>query len=259
MADKLTARLSSIIATDLEQWLPAAIDAHLENGGAEPHRTDGGWWHPSALSNDCEARMAFDFLGVPQDATLPARTRRVFDNGHGRDRYYKQYLADAGLSLLKGDWVKGGCPACGLGSKGPHPRHPSRHICLPDVRIRGEIDDYIQTPEGPYVFECKTKNDALWRALRQPDPEHIIQCQPYMVAKGTAGALILYENKNDQQVKVFRIPHDRELWERTLERLAMVVERLQRGEMLIRSCRYCDHKTCATFDFDKAWQEKGWK
>jgi hypothetical protein len=258
VAEKLSNQLKALVAPDVPTWLKATIDRHLEGDRTQDaSHIDAGWWHPSALSATCEASLAFQFLGIPSDEKMEPRTRRIFDVGNDGDRRWKRYYQEAGITTLKDDWLPGACHGCGTFDKhsGGNVCHASRHICIPEVCIRGEFDDEIETPEGIFIAETKTKNDALWKAMQAPDPEHIIQVQPYMVARARPKTILVYENKNNQEVKMFEVAYDPELWEQILGRLRSVLMKLRAEEMLLRSCRRCKHSFCPVFDFIKATRD----
>lgn len=218
-------------------WLLAELE---QRWPAPNKRVDPGWFHPSALSHPCDAFLAFQFLGIQPRMDLPKpQTRRIFDNGHARDRDWKGYLEDTGLSVAswqhsaKHALLSDGAPCiCPCGTPCP----PPRHICIPEHRIRGELDDLVVVPGKPLsVFEFKTKNSNLWDTMTGPDSDHIVQVQPYMYATGAKQTQIVYENKNNQQLKEFTIDFRPLLWDSIVLRVHKIMDQLATGQTPLRT------------------------
>lgn len=155
---------------------------------------------------------------MPKQEKVGAQLRRIFDNGNGRDLSWKEYLFKSGLSLVKSK--KGVCPKCGDSRA-----DLGRHICMPEHAIRGEFDDLVRNPHDGSIeiVEIKTMREDLWKDLKGARGDHILQTYPYMKASGAERALIVYENKNNQDVKIFREPFLWKTWEGLLARLAGIV------------------------------------
>lgn len=222
--EKLESSLAQVIAKNKpEEWLLAHVESTAEKNYR--FRDDAGWFHPSGLYQHCDAKLAFQLLGVEQRGTIPARTIRIFDNGTGRDGYWKQYLQQAGLSIAVDYAINQQCEGC-LGWY-----FSSRHTCLPDLRIRGECDDIIKHPTTGEVsiFEFKTTSTDQYEALKAPFPNHVIQVHPYMVAKGLTSSYIGYENKDNQNFKMYRVNFDVQTWANITDRLSAIIERLKNG------------------------------
>lgn len=225
------------------KWVSASIDAALDK--VEEFRVDPGWIHPSSLTTKCDSQLAFRYLGTAADADykVPARTRRIFDMGHGRDQSIKGYVSLAGLSVI--------------------PRTDSlekdallRKIELPLYKIRGEFDDRIRNPvtREEHILEIKTKNDALFKKLREPDEGHVIQVQPYLVATGLKSAYVLYENKNDQTLEEFKVPFDPALWANITDRIHLMLLRMDEGLQPA-----ADYTACNTCPFRKTCFSMNWR
>lgn len=249
---KVTSGLRSLVDGNSPDWIAGHVDMAILS--KEVPRIDPGWFHPSSLSKICDAHLGFQFLGEkPREDRFEPRTIKIFHNGHGRDQDWKRYLRDSGLSLVtaKPD-DKRKCPTCGGKD------YDGRHVCIPELRIRGDFDDHIKNPitGERFIFEFKTKNKALWTKLTEPDPEHVIQTQCYMVAKGETRTIIAYECKDDQQLKCFFIPLMPDLWSEVVSRIGRVLSTLAEGGTLSRTCSgTCDFRICPTADFPKLVEE----
>lgn len=243
---KKDSSLSRVIAQRTGDWLLAGVDDYLEKSAG--FRSDPGWFHPSALSHQCDAFLAFAYLGLDGKGTMRARTRRILDNGTSRDEDVKRYLHYSGLSILK-HW--GGSP------KERKLASAERYIEIPHARIRGECDDVVfnRVTGETFVFEFKTMNNDEWKELRGPKSDHITQIQPYMFAKGILQAVIVYENKNDQQWRQFRVRFNGELWGSIITRTQNIIEMINSKQVPWRTpipyddkCQF--HWTCSGFQFN---------
>lgn len=171
----------------------AALESIQESN--KPRRTDPGWFHPSELGNQCDAFLAFAFLGAPSLNPIPARTQRIFDNGSGRDYYLKTNMKQAGVSLIK--------------------KEADRKIEIPEYYIRGELDDWIINPATgrKYVIDFKTMRTDYFQALEAVKPDHHVQIHPYMFKKETYEGYVLYEDKNDQEFKIMQADFAPTIWQ----------------------------------------------
>lgn len=222
----------------------AQVDEWLVRSGKRSQRNDGGWFHPSSLSNQCDMAVALDFLGYAKPAKdIDPRVQRIFSIGHGVDKAWKERLKKSGLSVV--------------GSKD----FPTLKIEIPAWRIRGECDDIIRYPmdaieptgAAPDVFavaEIKSINQRGFDG-ELPLPEHRIQCHCYMKGHGLRDAFVIYENKNDSQVKIVHVPFDDVLWNTILQRIVSILEMIEEKTLPhFRNCKYgCDFgDVCRNYD-----------
>lgn len=188
-------------------WYVAHMDAYYEQ--SEKPRVDPGWLHPSALDHPCDARLAFEFLGVAQPkGAVPARTRRIFDNGHSTEARKQEAIKRAGLARLS---------------------KKERAFEIAQYRIRGEVDNVIAHPVTGelWVWEHKTMREDYFDALKAPLESWLTQVHCYMFGKGILQTLVEVECKNCQAVKTFEVKFDMARWRRITERAERVVARLK--------------------------------
>lgn len=174
------------------KWLIAGLESVQESHGTG--RFDPGWFHPSDFGNDCDAFLAFRFLGAPAVSSISAKTQRIFDLGSGRDEYLKRDMAASGLSVITAE--------------------EQRKIVIELYRIRGELDDLVKHPltQQLYVVDFKTMHTEAFKLLEAAKPAHVLQVHPYMFAKQVYKAFILYENKDNQELKAFPADWDNNIW-----------------------------------------------
>lgn len=218
-SQKLSPGLRGLLALGTpDEWLLNVVDGYLVD--QDKGRTDPGWFHPSSLANPCDAYLAFEFLGTARRRNENPVSIRVLDHGHDRDRAWKRYLAESGLSVVSNE--RRTCVGCGAEEV------DGRHMCIPALRIRGECDDIVAHPQTArrYIAEIKTKRESLWKPLTAPDREHYIQVQVYMVGHGIEDALVVYENSNTKEVKVRHVRYDQEAWAGIKSRVERILEQL---------------------------------
>ena len=180
-------------------WFVEAVESWHE--GLQVPRYDPGWFHASSLGKSDEELIAA-YRGEAAIELHDAKKLRIFDLGHNRDAAWKRYIAGAGLSLE---------------DDGHH-----RLMRVGWLRLTGECDEIVHDPDGRLcIIEVKTKNNHLFNALTEPDAVHVQQVQAYMGGMGIDQTIIVYENKNNQEIKAFYQEREPLLW-------AAIVTRLKR-------------------------------
>lgn len=219
------------------QWVIAALEGVQASEGTGRH--DPGWFHPSDFGSDCDAFLAFRFLGAPAISVISARTQRIFDLGNARDEGLRKDMAKAGVSLLK--------------------TYEDRIIVIEHLRIRGELDDWVEHPisKERFVVDYKTMRPDLWTELKQVKREHFLQVHPYMYAKETYKGLVLYENKGDQSLKIMEANFDGQVWQNEIvnrvERIISGLEKdyVTRNPVSCSGCPFNSNGVCTTGDIRK--------
>ncbi len=185
------------------KWIIAALEGVQYSSGTG--RDDPGWFHPSALAHECEAYLAFRFLGAPAVQVLEAKTQRIFDLGSGRDEYLKRDMFNSGISVITTE--------------------EERHIEIPSLRIRGDLDDVVIHPRTGklYVIDFKTMRQERWTELSGVDKGHHWQVHPYMFGKQTDKAYLIYENKNTQDLKILKADWDMAIWNEIVAKIHRIL------------------------------------
>lgn len=224
-------------------WLVAAIEGVQETSGTG--RDDPGWFHPSAFGSDCDAQLAFRFLGAPAVQFVAARSQRIFDLGHGRDEYLKNDVQRAGISLCKTD--------------------EDRRIVIPQLYIRGDLDEWVQNPvtKRKYVVDFKTMHLRDFTELKEAKHSHHLQLLCYEFAKETYEGLVLYECKNDQEFKCMQADFDNKMWqEEIVDRICRIItslnaNRVDRNPVSCGRCPFFNNGVCASNEIAKLKEESG--
>lgn len=189
-------------------WIIAAIEGAQYSSGEGRH--DPGWFHPSALGNECDAFLAFRFLGAPAKQVIEARTQRIFDYGNEREGYLREYVVTAGINIIT------------------DPK--DRYIEIPDLRIKGELDEWVINPitKEKYIVDYKTMRSGLWKELTQVTRGHHLQLHPYQFAKETYKGFVLYENKDTQELKAMKADFNNNIWQTDIvDRINRILSKLK--------------------------------
>ena len=185
------------------------------------HHTDE-FYHPSAVSEFCARKLAFKFLKdengnqkhVPVSKKTAA-TYRKFDNGHYvHDRIQTQFTQAGLIKLCE---KKHGLE---LGLKGKlNPTTKANWkvddalvevpLFIEKYKVIGHCDGILNYPDEP-ILEIKSINKDGFSYLTDAKPEHVLQVHLYMWAMKRERALVLYECKDNQDVKQYWIKRDRD-------------------------------------------------
>tara|TARA_R110002020_G_scaffold246433_2_gene460204 strand:- start:641 stop:1036 length:396 start_codon:yes stop_codon:yes gene_type:complete len=93
-------------------------------------------------------------------------------------------------------------------------------VKLANPNISGRYDFLLShVTHGRILLELKSINTKGFEALIEaPKPEHAIQLQIYLNLAGIDNGVVLYENKNDQELKAFKVDKDTKVWDNIIER-----------------------------------------
>jgi CRISPR/Cas system-associated exonuclease Cas4 (RecB family) len=233
--------------------------------------------HPSTFGK-CLRVQAYQYFGVKEERGFDAKAQRIFDCGHYMHARYKDIFTKA--HEVWGLW-KCKNPSCGHvhGEEGPRGMPLAAikacqgcgHTVIPDgfeyqevlckdveSNIEGHADIIIRAgdglnPEDFIVIDFKTINSKGFEDLSEPKHEHSIQVIIYMHILKIGWAIVFYEDKNNQNIKEFRLQYSPKAAEEIFSTARRLGEILKAGKIPPRpysdatgyECRYCDfRKTC---------------
>lgn len=226
-------------------WLIACLESAQASEGTG--RFDPGHFHPSDFGNECDAFMAFRFLGAPSKQVIEPKLQRIFDYGNIRETYLRHYLQNAGISIVT---------------------DPSeRRIEIPSLYIVGELDEVVANPitKEKFIVDYKTMHMDRFEKLETAVPGHRLQVHPYMFAKEIYKAFVLYECKNDQRLKAMPTDFDGKLWQTGfVERVDRVLTGIQKNEVYrnpahCTGCPFFANGVCTANQIQKLKEESGLK
>ena len=176
-----------------KHWVEQIVDDFLMSLQKE-HRI-GDEFHPSSAGK-CPRLIQFSMQGIFYDKIEP-RVQRIFDVGHDMHARYKRYFEGA------------------------------KRFIQDEVPIRIEIDGIViigradLTVKNLYdevrLLELKTINLRRYNELLTSGTcieDHFIQWNIYSKGLGISEGEIIYENKDDQRLKIFSAKYnDEKFWQ----------------------------------------------
>ena len=110
---------------------------------------------------------------------------RVFDTGHDTHERLQRYLEQSGVLLQAEVPIENA-----------------------DYEIKGHTDGIIEINGIKGILEIKSINSSGFYSLYSPKEDHLIQVNVYMFCTGIERAVLLYECKDNQELKEFYVKLD---------------------------------------------------
>ena len=178
-----------------DRWFLNHLEENLKT--TKPWRTTNSVFYPSMLGNPCDRNLYLAYNGQLPEQVIEAKTVRIFDVGNSLEVRMKKYFEQTGIFIAAEQSVK-----------------------FLNPPISGRYDFLLRHEEyGQVILELKSINDTGFNYLIEaPKSDHLIQLQIYLNLVGMEHGIVLYENKNDQKLKAFKVVQDTNLWESVLER-----------------------------------------
>ena len=189
------------------------IENYLSNRPERARETN--CFHVSQLHHPCLRYLYFSYFGKKQE--FDPQTLRIFDNGHGVHERLQGYLHKAGVLIEK-----------------------ELSVSDKEYQIYGRCDGIVQLNRKRGVLEIKSIN-AKGFAGELPKKEHVVQTMMYIHLLGLRGGVILYENKDTQELKEFYMALDNEVVEKTLEKVKSVLSYISKKQIPPRRYHFCDY------------------
>lgn len=233
-------------------------------------------FHPSSFG-DCPRKTAYQYFGVPSEAEFNARMQRVFDAGHSmHERFQQRYFRNCKELILHGYWrcqkcefihgkdeLRGipepkECTQC----KGKRFRYVETHVKNTEYNFEGDVDVVLKSAStGEWlVVDLKTSKDSSYGRLSDNvvDFKYKIQITIYMWLLDIKQGIILYENKDNQEIKEIYVERDENIVNSIKKTAKDLLEILKQNKIPKRkydkktdySCRYCDYAR-------RCWNQNG--
>lgn len=173
----------------------------------------------------CPRAVFFKFKSAPREAIEP-RLMRIFEHGEHIHRNIFNILYR----------LKIGC---------------TTEIKIPDQEIvSGRADAILCMDNENYVLDIKSINSMLFRKLEEPKEENIFQVQLYMHFFGIKKAILLYVDKDQQNLKEFSVDYDEKLCRDLMDKFYALKEKIEKDVVPERlsdypknwQCQYCQYK-----------------
>jgi hypothetical protein len=179
------------------------IDNYLQATQREKRQTH--CFHPSSLHRSAKELYHLYLNGDDQREFEP-RILRIFDNGHAVHDRLQRYLKDAGV--LKQIEVP---------------------VESTEYEIQGHTDGIIEINGMEGVLEIKSMNQNQFYSAYEPKTDHLIQINIYMYCIGIPRGCLLYECKDNQELKEFYVKQDNSILDPIFEKIKYVQECLREG------------------------------
>jgi hypothetical protein len=179
-----------------------AIDEYLQ---ARPNDERAkNCFHPSSLHKSPK-ELYHHYLNGDNNQQFDSRVLRIFDNGHAVHDRLQGYLSEIGILIQTEVPVEN-----------------------KEYEVKGHADGVIEINGVKGILEIKSMNANQFFSSYEPKPEHLIQVNVYMFCIGIPKACLLYECKDNQELKEFYIKQDLNVLNPVLEKIKCVQECIKR-------------------------------
>ena len=146
---------------------------------SQPGRS--GSFFASSVGNPCDRLLWLQFNGKTAPGQVSSILKRIFDHGNITQNRYLEYFKKVDVYVNSEVQCKMTDP----------------------VKISGRADFILSINGHPYIVELKTIKASDFNALDGPKKEHLIQLQVYLNLLNIENGAVLYECKDNQQIKLF--------------------------------------------------------
>ena len=172
----------------------------------------------------CSRAIFFKFKKAPREE-IEARVLRMFDHGDYIHRLILNTLFSLGLVR-------------------------SSEINIPPQQVISGRADAILTWENElYVLDIKSMNSFLFKNLLQPKEENLDQLQLYLHFFNIQKGILLYVNKDTQELKEFIVIYDRARSEKLLKGLQELRGKIDNNTIPARLLDFPSNKECQFCQF----------
>jgi hypothetical protein len=216
--------------SDLDRFIEAYDQQYVLSRDTDREVESDGF-HPSALgikSGKCGRRDVYLLRGVRKKADFQPRVLRIFAVGHATHARIQSILP-----LVEGLEFEN-----------------EVEIKYDDPPIRGHADGVITWEGNRILLEIKSIGDVGFAGRikwKKAKPEHFAQANIYAYILGLDWIFIMYENKNDQDFKVFKVKADPVAAEKQIAKWKKTYDIHLKGELPQRpykptseACMSCD-------------------
>jgi CRISPR/Cas system-associated exonuclease Cas4 (RecB family) len=174
----------------------------------------------------CGRALFFKFKNVPRKE-MEANILRLFDHGdHIHQLIMKPLLSTREIHVVA-----------------------SEVNIPPQELISGRSDAIISDGKDLYVVDIKSMNSMIFKNLDEPKEENVDQIQLYLHYFKIPKGILLYVNKDNQQLKEFVINYDKNRASCILETLSEIKKKIESNVIPDRLSNYPDNWQCKYCQF----------
>lgn len=184
-------------------------------------KSRAGAFHPSQLYQ-CKRAQSYGYYDAPTQISYDPVLQNLFNDGHFRHLRWQIMLLEA--EILTDVEVA---------------------IHVPELRLEGSIDG-VNQDEG-WMFELKGTSQYKMVQSKGAMPAHIKQVHAYLLASGLDEAVIVYEDKSNQQWHELAIHRDPKTIDEIYEILSELNDGVNKGKLPER-LEECEAQSGTTFN-----------
>ncbi len=172
----------------------------------------------------CQRAVFFKFKKAPKEK-MEARVLRLFEHGDYIHRLILNTLFSSGVV------------------RASEVNIPSQKI------ISGRADAIFSWENELYVLDIKSINSFIFKGLIQPKRENVNQLQLYLHFFNIQKGVLLYVNKDTQELKEFIVIYERDLAESLLKELEGLKNKIDSNVVPARLSDFPENKECQFCQF----------
>jgi len=119
----------------------------------------------------------------------------------------------------------------------------------PQELVSGRADAIVSTGKDMYVLDIKSMNSMIFKNLAEPKEENVNQLQLYLHYFKVPKGILLYVNKDNQELKEFVISYDQKKAKSLLDGLAELKNKIDSEILPCRLSDYPDNWQCKYCQF----------
>lgn len=251
--------------------LSRIIDTFLQWKNSSDKSRSYAVYHPSAFGKCLRKMQyqRYSSLGIIEQPTksFDARTLRIFDTGHSLHHRWADYMRK--MKVLRGVWKCEACghlhgtddPIGCFEPQGCSSCH-SPHLAYEEITVKDESinfyghadqildfshlrDDFCASSHGqtinseianlpkvPFVVDMKSIGKSQWGKISiEPHFEYIVQLTTYIHILNLQFGVLIYEKKDDSELKMFRISRNEEMWAEIRKQATLMLQMSERKSL----------------------------
>ncbi len=154
----------------------------------------------------CSRAIFFKFKNAPK-AKMDARLLRIFEHGE----YLHRNIFNILYRLKMGVTTEVNIPSQAL--------------------VSGRADAIICVNGENYVLDIKSINSFIFKSLAAPKEENLFQLQLYMHYFGISKGILLYIDKDQQELKEFFVSYDKEMCEALIKNFEILQTKIEQNQV----------------------------
>lgn len=174
-----------------------------------------GRFSPSSLCG-CHRQAVFKFMGVRGTRKVDSDKELIFMQGNWIHHKWNATFADMQAVL---------------GKERLRVISVEEDVQIPELYIAGSLDTLLSVKKTKRLGDYKSIRDDGYHRVYisgQPIPEHVRQLTTYLKARRIPKGFLLYDNKNNQHVKIFHIDLEGVVWEEVAEWTEECIHQMER-------------------------------